>query len=58
MDCDPLRRLLWRGEADAVVPLDQFLFQGEQADDAACPHTDGAACAIAANESWVASIRF
>jgi hypothetical protein len=67
---DPLLRLLWRGAADAVVPLYQFFFQGEQADDAACLHINGAAWkllmgfdemikhAIAANESWVASIRF
>jgi hypothetical protein len=41
MKFEPLLGLLWCGEADAVVLLDQFFFQGEQADDAACLYTDG-----------------
>jgi ABC-type nitrate/sulfonate/bicarbonate transport system substrate-binding protein len=33
--------VLRRGEADAVVLLDQFFHHGEQADDVACLYTDG-----------------
>jgi ABC-type nitrate/sulfonate/bicarbonate transport system substrate-binding protein len=33
--------ILRRGEADAVVLLDQFFLHGEQADDVACLYTDG-----------------
>jgi len=33
--------VLRRGDADAVVLLDQFFHQGEQADDIACLYTDG-----------------
>ena len=33
--------ILRRGEADAVVLLDQFFHHGEQADDIACLYTDG-----------------
>jgi ABC-type nitrate/sulfonate/bicarbonate transport system substrate-binding protein len=33
--------VLRRGEADAVVLLDQFFLHGEQADDVACLYTDG-----------------
>ena len=33
--------MLRRGDADAVVLLDQFFHQGEQADDIACLYTDG-----------------
>jgi ABC-type nitrate/sulfonate/bicarbonate transport system substrate-binding protein len=38
---ETLLEILRRGEADAVVLLDQFFFQGEQASDAACLYTDG-----------------
>lgn len=62
---ETLLDLLRRGEADAVVLLDQFFFQGDQADDVACLYTDGEAWKlltgfdemikhmIAANESWL-----
>lgn len=40
---ETLLELLRRGAADAVVLLDQFFFQGEQASDAACLYTDGEA---------------
>src|SRR5262249_9680746 len=33
--------ILRRGEADAVVLLDQFFLHGEQADDVNCLYTDG-----------------
>jgi ABC-type nitrate/sulfonate/bicarbonate transport system substrate-binding protein len=35
--------VLRRGDADAVVLLDQFFHQGEQAEDIACLYTDGVA---------------
>ncbi len=38
---ETLLGLLRRGEADAVVLLDQFFFHGEQASDASCLYTDG-----------------
>lgn len=62
---ESLLGLLRRGEADAVVLLDQFFFQGEQADDVACLYTDGEAWQrltgfdemikhmIAAHEPWL-----
>jgi ABC-type nitrate/sulfonate/bicarbonate transport system substrate-binding protein len=62
---ETLLELLRCGEADAVVLLDQFFFQGEQADDVACLYTDGQAWKlltgfgemikhmIAANQSWL-----
>jgi ABC-type nitrate/sulfonate/bicarbonate transport system substrate-binding protein len=62
---ETLLELLRCGEADAVVLLDQFFFQGERADDVACLYTDGQAWKlltgfdemikhmIAANESWL-----
>jgi ABC-type nitrate/sulfonate/bicarbonate transport system substrate-binding protein len=38
---ETLLELLRRGEAEAVVLLDQFFFQGEQAPDVTCLYTDG-----------------
>jgi ABC-type nitrate/sulfonate/bicarbonate transport system substrate-binding protein len=38
---ETLLGILRRGDADAVVLLDQFFFHGEQAADAACLYTDG-----------------
>jgi ABC-type nitrate/sulfonate/bicarbonate transport system substrate-binding protein len=38
---ETLLGVLRRGNADAVVLLDQFFFQGEQASDATCLYTDG-----------------
>jgi len=38
---ETLLGILRRGDADAVVLLDQFFFHGEQADDAHCLYTDG-----------------
>jgi ABC-type nitrate/sulfonate/bicarbonate transport system substrate-binding protein len=38
---ETLLGILRRGDADAVVLLDQFFFHGEQASDAACLYTDG-----------------
>ena len=38
---ETLLGVLRRGNADAVVLLDQFFFHGEQASDAACLYTDG-----------------
>ena len=38
---ETLLGVLQRGNADAVVLLDQFFFRGEQASDAACLYTDG-----------------
>lgn len=38
---ETLLGVLRRGEADAVVLLDQFFFHGEQADDTSCLYTDG-----------------
>lgn len=38
---ETLLGILRRGEADAVVLLDQFFLHGEQAEDAACLYTDG-----------------
>jgi ABC-type nitrate/sulfonate/bicarbonate transport system substrate-binding protein len=38
---ETLLGILRRGEADAVVLLDQFFFHGEQASDATCLYTDG-----------------
>ncbi len=38
---ETLLGILRRGEADAVVLLDQFFFHGEQAADAECLYTDG-----------------
>ncbi len=38
---ETLLGVLRRGDADAVVLLDQFFFHGEQASDAACLYTDG-----------------
>ena len=40
---ETLLGLLRRGEADAVVLLDQFFHHGEEADGVACLYTDGAA---------------
>ena len=38
---ETLLGILRRGEADAVVLLDQFFLHGEQADDVTCLYTDG-----------------
>jgi len=38
---ETLLGILRRGDADAVVLLDQFFFHGEQASDAQCLYTDG-----------------
>ena len=38
---ETLLGILRRGDADAVVLLDQFFFQGEEANDAECLYTDG-----------------
>ena len=38
---ESLLGLLRRGDADAVVLLDQFFLHGEQASDSACLYTDG-----------------
>jgi ABC-type nitrate/sulfonate/bicarbonate transport system substrate-binding protein len=38
---EKLLAVLRRGDADAVVLLDQFFFHGEQAADVACLYTDG-----------------
>jgi ABC-type nitrate/sulfonate/bicarbonate transport system substrate-binding protein len=62
---ETLLDLLRRGEADAVVLLDQFFHHGQQSADAACLYTDGDAWKamtgfdemikhiIAANEAWI-----
>lgn len=62
---ESLLGLLREGKADAIVLLDQFFFQGEQAGDVACLYTDGEAWKrltgfdemikhmIAANAPWL-----